>query len=215
MAVFDHRNCNCDACIVVAHDAVTLSNSEIFSHATFFVDDCSGGLGHSDCGGGGDRRCQTAGSRTLLARTNALAYNGHQADRIRQFHAYLKQQGVNPESLLPAGTTPPKTMNRIFLEPELLTPKRLGAGPAGRPRKLSDQRTRQRRPHGVDAPAHRQGRNVPAVGALLRLHDRDGGHLFEDRPQRKATMPGLWWTMKFTIGQWLRKGRLGKTFSSI
>ena len=46
---------------------------------------------------------------------------GHNAEMIRRFHDYVKQQGLTPQKLLPASALkPPTTLARLLLEPELL-----------------------------------------------------------------------------------------------
>ena len=46
---------------------------------------------------------------------------GHNAKMIQRFHAYLRQQGLTPQKLLPASALkPPATMTRLLIEPEVL-----------------------------------------------------------------------------------------------
>ena len=50
-----------------------------------------------------------------------LWHLGHNAELIERFHASVKAQGMTPEKLLPAvSLTPPGTMTRMLVEPELL-----------------------------------------------------------------------------------------------
>lgn len=59
------------------------------------------------------------GARYSLGLT--LWHLGHQAERIRQFHEYLRGRKLSPEKLLPAARLkPPAAMQRLLLEPELL-----------------------------------------------------------------------------------------------
>ena len=63
------------------------------------------------------------GARYSLGMT--LWHLGHNASSIRRFHAFVKDRGLTPETLLPtAKQKPPGTLTRVLVEPELLDVER-------------------------------------------------------------------------------------------
>lgn len=72
------------------------------------------------------------GARYSLGMT--LWHLGHNAARIKEFHEYLRNLGYSPEKLLPAKELkPPATVQRILIEPELLTDQQLTGDPNVKP----------------------------------------------------------------------------------
>ena len=67
---------------------------------------------------------EPVGARASLGMT--LWHLGHDAEKIRSFHGFLRARGLKPEQLLTAGQTPPRETTRILLEPERLAPERAG-----------------------------------------------------------------------------------------
>lgn len=65
------------------------------------------------------------GARYSLGTT--LWHLGHKPDIIRRFHVYLKERGIKPEDVLPKEKlTPPETLRRILVQPELIPSDELG-----------------------------------------------------------------------------------------
>lgn len=68
------------------------------------------------------------GARYSLGLT--LWHMGHNAEWIEHFHDFLRKSGYTPDRLLPVQELkPPATVQRVLLEPELLTDKQLTGGP--------------------------------------------------------------------------------------